>query len=184
MTGCAPPTAASTPSATRPGGAQFTHLAGHHAGLVIRSALFRLPVSTKGIVLPRVTYTDPELAQVGPTEAEAREIHGARLEVLRADYADNDRARAERATDGFLKVLAVGGKPIGATIVGAQAGELISIWQLAISKGMKLGDVAGTIAPYPTLGELSKRAAGQHFTPRLFENPWVKRAVRLLAKLG
>ncbi len=166
------------------GGPQFTHLAGHHAGLVIRSALFRMPVSTRGLALPRVTFTDPELAQVGPTEAEAREVHGGRLEVLRTDYAENDRARAEHATEGFCKVLAVGGRPIGATIVGAQAGELIGLWQLAIAKRMKLGDVAGMIAPYPTLGETAKRAAGAHFAPKLFGSPWVKRAVRLLAKLG
>lgn len=167
------------------GGMQFTHLAGYHAGLAIRSALFRLPVATRDDHIPRVTFTDPEIAHVGLTETEARAVHGARLEVVRADYAENDRARAERATEGFVKVM-VGprGRILGATIVGAQAGELIGLWALALAQKMKIGAVAGMVAPYPTLGELSKRAAGAYFTPRLFESVWVKRAVRLLAKLG
>ncbi|MEE3101866.1 MAG: FAD-dependent oxidoreductase, partial [Pseudomonadota bacterium] len=162
----------------------FTHSAGWQAGLVIRSALFRLPVRAETRAMPLAVYTDPELARVGPTEAEAREIHGDRLEVIRVPFSGSDRAVAEGATEGLLKLLVVRGRPIGAGIVGAQAGELIGLWTLAIGAKLKLGAVAGMIAPYPTLGELSKRAAGQHFAPKLFENPWVKRAVRLLARLG
>ena len=166
------------------GRGQFTHLAAHHAGLVIRSALFRLPVRARRDHIPRVTFADPELAQVGPTEAQARES-GALREVARFDYAGDDRAQAERATEGFAKVM-IGrrGRVIGATVVGAQAGELIGLWALAVSKGLRIGDVAGMVAPYPTLGEVSKRAAGAYYAPRLFESPWVKRAVRLLARLG
>lgn len=167
------------------GRGQFTHLAGYHAGLVIRSALFRLPVRARADHIPRVTYADPELAQVGMTEAEARAAHGPRAGVARADFADNDRARAQRRTAGFVKaVVGPKGRILGATVVGPQAGELIGLWALAVAKGMKIGDVAGMVAPYPTLGEASKRAAGQWFAPRLFGSPWVKRAVRLLAKLG
>jgi pyruvate/2-oxoglutarate dehydrogenase complex dihydrolipoamide dehydrogenase (E3) component len=166
------------------GGMQFTHLAGYHAGLVIRSALFRLPVTARTDHIPRTTYTDPELAQVGLTEAEARAAYPA-VEVARADFAENDRARATRHTAGFAKVM-VGrkGRILGATIVGPQAGELIGVWALAMASGLKIGAVAGMVAPYPTLGEISKRAAGAHFAPRLFGSPWVKRAVRLLARLG
>jgi len=76
------------------------------------------------------------------------------------------------------------GRILGATIVGAQAGELIGVWALALAQRLKIGAVAGMVAPYPTLGEISKRAAGAYYTPRLFESVWVKRAVRLLAKLG
>lgn len=167
------------------GQGQFTHLAGWHAGLVVRSALFRLPVRADRAAIPRVTFTDPELAQIGPAEAEARAAHGARLRVLRVDYADSDRARAEGLAEGFVKVLADRrGRVLGATIVGAQAGELIGPWALAMAQRLRLGAVAGMIAPYPTLGEMNKRAAGAFYTPTLFGNPWVKRAVRLLAKLG
>lgn len=164
------------------GGLQFTHVAGYHASVVIRSALFGLPSKSRNDHVPWVTYTDPELAQVGLTEAEAREKHGDALEVVRFNYDENDRARAELLTDGLIKVMIVKGRPVGASIVGAQAGELIQIWALVIANRLKIGAVAGMIAPYPTLGEISKRAAGQYYVPRLFENPMVKRIVRLVQK--
>ncbi len=166
------------------GGLQFTHVAGYQAGLVVRSALFRLPVTNRTDHIPWATYTDPEIAQVGMTEAEARKVHGDKLEVYRAHYAENDRARAELKTTGLTKVMIVKGKPVGASIVGERAGDLISIWALAISKGLKVADVAGYVAPYPTYGELPKRAAGAYFTPRLFNSAFVKRVVGLLAKIG
>ncbi|SEA15723.1 dihydrolipoyl dehydrogenase family protein [Rubrimonas cliftonensis] len=167
------------------GRGQFTHLAGHHAGLVIRSALFRLPVKARGDHIPRVTFTDPEIAAVGPSEAEARAAHGDRFSVARLDLAEVDRARAERATEGFAKLLiGPGGRVLGGTVVGRGAGELIGVVALAVSKGLKAGDLAGMVAPYPTYGEAAKRAAGAHFAPKLFGNPWVKRAVRLLARFG
>ena len=166
------------------GGLQFTHVAGYQAGLVIRSALFRLPVTNRTDHIPWATYTDPEMAHVGLTEAEAQERHGDKLEVLRFDYAENDRARAELKTKGLIKVMVVKGKPVGASIVGAAAGEQISLWALAISKGVKISDMAGFVAPYPTLSELSKRAAGSYYTPRLFENDRLKWIVSLLARLG
>ena len=166
------------------GGLQFTHVAGYHAGLVIRSALFRLPVANRTDHIPWSTYTDPELAHVGLTEAAAREIHGERLEVVRFPFAENDRARAELQTKGLAKAMVVKGRIVGASIAGPGAGEQISLWALAISKRMKIADIAGFVAPYPTLTEVSKRTAGAYFTPRLFENERVKTAVRWLAKLG
>lgn len=166
------------------GGLQFTHLAAHHAGVALRRALFRLPAKAAA-PLPRVTYAAPELAQVGETEAEARAALGSRLRVLRADYAESDRARAERAIEGFVKVMTdPRGRVRGATIVGAQAGELIQLWTLAMSAGLRVGEVASMIAPYPTLGELNKRAAGRFYEGRLFGNPWVARAAKALVRLG
>jgi pyruvate/2-oxoglutarate dehydrogenase complex dihydrolipoamide dehydrogenase (E3) component len=161
----------------------FTHAAGYHASVMLRSALFGLP-SRASRAIPRVTYTDPELAQVGPTEAEARALHGRRLEVLRFSYAENDRARTELETEGLIKVMVVGGRPVGTGIVGAQAGELIGLWVLAISSRLKISAVAGMIAPYPTLTEISKRAAGQYYVPRLFESAVVRRFVRFVQRLG
>ncbi|MEM1313817.1 MAG: FAD-dependent oxidoreductase [Pseudomonadota bacterium] len=166
------------------GGLQFTHVAGWHAGLVIRNALFRMPVKASTGAIPWATYTDPEIAQVGLTEAEARTAHGDKIEVLRFKYEENDRARAELATDGLVKVIVLKGRPIGASIVGRHAGELISLWALAISAKLKIGQVAGFVAPYPTYSELSKRAAGQYYVPRLFQSGTVKRMVKSLAKLG
>lgn len=160
------------------GDLQFTHVAAYHAGIIIRSALIGLPAKTKTGHIPWATYTDPELAQVGLTEAQARSAHGARLEVARFDYHHNDRAIAERNTEGFIKVMVVKGRPVGATIVGHQAGELIGLWSLAIANGLKMGQVAAMVAPYPTIGEVNKHAAGAYFSPRLFDNQTVKRVVR------
>lgn len=159
------------------GGLQFTHVAGYHAGVIIRSMLFGLPSKAKTSHIPWATYTDPELSQVGMTEAEAKEIHGDALEVVRFDYSHNDRAIAERKTKGFIKLMVVKGRPVGASIVGYQAGELINLWALALANKMKMSQIAAMVAPYPTIGEINKRAAGAYYTPRLFESDMVKRVV-------
>ena len=159
------------------GGLQFTHVAGYHAGVIIRSMLFGLPSKAKTHHIPWATYTEPELSQVGLTEAQAREQHGDKLEVVRFHYNHNDRAIAERKTKGFIKVMVVKGRPIGASIVGYQAGELINLWALALANTMKMSQIAAMVAPYPTIGEINKRAAGAYFSPRLFESDMVKRVV-------
>ncbi|MFN9955933.1 MAG: dihydrolipoamide dehydrogenase, partial [bacterium] len=100
-----------------------------------------------------MTFTEPELAQVGLSEAEAARRFGRRVEVVRAGFDHNDRARAEGQAEGLAKVMVVRGRPVGATILGPQAGELIGIWAMAIAGGMKMRVVADTILPYPTLGE-------------------------------
>ncbi|SEO77499.1 Pyruvate/2-oxoglutarate dehydrogenase complex, dihydrolipoamide dehydrogenase (E3) component [Salinihabitans flavidus] len=164
------------------GGMQFTHVAGYHAGLVIRSALFGLPVKARTSHLPRATYSDPELAQIGLTEQEARDRHGVTLKVMRVPYAENDRARAERQTEGMIKLMVVEGRPVGVSIVGQQAGELIALWSMVMAHGLRLSAVAGMVAPYPTYAELNKRVAGAFFSPRLFESPTVKRVVRLVQR--
>ena len=159
------------------GGMQFTHVAGYHAGVVIRSMLFGLPSRQRTDHIPWATYTDPELAQVGLTEAQARDKHGDRVEVVRFEFEHNDRAIAERKTKGLIKVMVVKGKPVGASIVGHQAGELIGIWAMAIANGLKMSAIANTVLPYPTIGEVNKRAAGAYFSPRLFDSAMVKRVV-------
>ena len=165
------------------GGLQFTHVAGYHAGVVIRSILFGLPSKTKLHHIPWVTYAAPELAQVGLTEAQAREEHGDKLEVVRFRYNHNDRAIAERQTKGFIKVMVVKGRPVGASIVGHQAGELITLWSLALVNNMKMSQIAAMVAPYPTISEINKRAAGAYFSPRLFESALVKTVVRAVQRL-
>ncbi|MEM7443659.1 MAG: FAD-dependent oxidoreductase [Pseudomonadota bacterium] len=165
------------------GGPQFTHVAGYHAGIILRNALFRWPAKTRFEGLPWVTFTEPELAQVGLTEAKAREQF-QEIRVLRHPFAENDRALAEGETDGFAKIITTKrGRVLGATIVGAHAGELIHLWALAITQRLKIGAVATMIAPYPTLGEISKRAAGNFYTGSLFSDR-TRRLVRLLLRLG
>lgn len=164
------------------GGLQFTHVAGYHAGVIIRSMLFALPSKAKTTHVPWATYTDPELAQVGLTEEQARKEHGSALEVVRFHYNHNDRAIAERKDEGFIKVMVVKGRPVGASIVGYQAGELINLWALALANKMKMSQIAAMVAPYPTIGEINKRAAGAYFSPRLFDSPKVKKIVGLVQR--
>ena len=164
------------------GGPQFTHIALYHAGIVIRNALFRLPARVDYRALPWVTYTDPELAQVGLGEAAAR-AQGA-VRVLRWPFADNDRAHTERDTAGMVKIIVrPNGRILGATILGAAAGDLILPWALAISQKLKIGAMANLIVPYPTRGEAGKRAAGSYYTPTLFA-PRTRRLVHFLAHFG
>jgi len=165
------------------GGLQFTHVANYHAGLVIRNALFRLRAKTNDALIPWVTYTDPELAHVGLTEAEARKRRW-RVRVLRWPYHENDRAQAEHETQGHIKVVtAKNGRILGATIVGAHAGELISTWALAVSQGLNIRAFAGVVMPYPTFAEIGKRAAISYYSESV-TSPVVQRIIRLLRRFG
>ncbi|MDP1701382.1 MAG: FAD-dependent oxidoreductase [Aestuariivirga sp.] len=163
------------------GGLQFTHVANYHAGLVIRNALFRLPVTNRSDIIPHVTFTDPELAQVGLTEAEAQKEFGPSIRVVRWPFHDNDRAQTEGKTTGLIKaVVGKRGKILGVGIVGANAGELIQPWILAMTGGLKIRAIAGMVAPYPTLGEINRRVAVNYFSG-LASNPWVRRVIKLLS---
>lgn len=166
------------------GGLQFTHVAGYHAGVVIRSALFQMfwaKASTHHI--PWVTYVDPEIAHVGLTEEQANKKFGSGVSVLRFAANETDRAQAERTGKGLIKVVLKGSKIVGASIVGKGAGEMIHLWAFAIANKQKIGAMAGYVAPYPTLGEASKRVAGSHYTPKLFSDR-TRKIVRFLAKFG
>ncbi|QJE71878.1 mercuric reductase [Aerophototrophica crusticola] len=163
------------------GGPQFTHVAGYHAGIVVKSALFRLPAKVDYKALPWVTYLEPELAHVGLTEAQAREKHPD-VRTTEWPLNENDRAQAERETEGLAKVvLRKNGLILGASIVAPHAGELIQPWALAITAGLKIKSFTDMIAPYPTLGEVNKRAASAFYTPSLFSER-TRGLVRLLTR--
>jgi pyruvate/2-oxoglutarate dehydrogenase complex dihydrolipoamide dehydrogenase (E3) component len=159
----------------------FTHVGSYHAGIVIRRALFRLPARIDYASLPRVTYTLPELAQAGLTEAEARAA-GHRVSVLRWPLADNDRAATERDPAGLVKLVVTGNRVIGAGILAPNAGEMIGLWVLAIAQRTRLSTLAATIIPYPTRSEAAKRAAGAYFAAKLFA-PRTRSLIRLLTRL-
>jgi pyruvate/2-oxoglutarate dehydrogenase complex dihydrolipoamide dehydrogenase (E3) component len=168
-----------------PGGGpyKFTHVANYHAGLVIRSALFRLPIKVDTRAIPRVTYTDPEIAAVGMTEEEARAAKTT-FRILRWPVAENDRAQTERATTGHVKALvAKNGRILGCAIAAARAGDLIVPWALAVSKGLRVQDLAGLVFPYPTLSEVTKRTAVEFLRPSA-QRPIVRRIVEFARKFG
>ncbi len=148
----------------------FTHVAGYEAGIALTNAVMRLPRRADYTRVPWCTYTDPEVASVGLNEKRARE-RGVTYRVLEEPFADNDRAQAEDAVDGKLKLLVdPKGKVLGCQIVGPHAGELVHEWVAVMAGGVKLSSVAGAMHVYPTLSEISKRAAGDYFADRLFSD--------------
>ena len=160
------------------GGAQFTHVAEHHAGIVLRRAVFRMGWTKPSTVVPWATYTDPEIARVGVSESDARH-HGIAHRVHRFALDDVDRARTESETDGFAKLIAApNGKLLGAAIVAPHAGELIAECALAMNQGLRLGDLSNTIHAYPTFAMLTRRAADQRLKEGL--TPSSKRWIRRL----
>ena len=164
------------------GGAGFTHVASYHASLVIKNALFHLPAKADPGIIPHVTYTEPELASVGITEADAIKKKKGHVRVLRWSYHDNDRAQTERDTRGHIKVITDNhGKILGATIVGKNAGELITTWALAVTQRLNIHAMAELIVPYPTLAEIGKRAAMTFFMPGL-KTSLVQRIIAFLRR--
>jgi pyruvate/2-oxoglutarate dehydrogenase complex dihydrolipoamide dehydrogenase (E3) component len=162
---------------------QFTHRANYQAGLVIRNALFRLPVKATDALIPRVTFTDPEIAAVGLSEEEALKS-GVGVRILRWPFAENDRAQAERRTDGFIKVMAdAKGRILGVVICGHNAGELLTPWTLAMANGLKLQAMTGITFPYPTYSEVSKRVATTFLLPKL-RSPALQRILRFVRMFG
>jgi len=163
------------------GGYQFTHVAEHHAGIVLRHAIFRLWWAKPSPHIPWCTYTDPELARIGLSEAEAKE-RNIPHRVYRFPFDDIDRARAESETEGFAKIVTdPEGKLLGATIVGAHAGELIAEYGLALSHGMRTKDISAVIHTYPTLAMINRRVADQRMKEGLTPNAkvWIKRVFGL-----
>jgi len=159
------------------GGYQFTHVAEHHAGIVLRQAIFKLFWTKPSKVVPWCTYTDPEIARVGPSEDEAKQ-QGIAHKVYRFGFDEIDRARAEGETEGFAKLVTdPSGRILGAAIVGPHAGELIAEYVLAVSKGMKAGDISASIHTYPTLASINRRVADQRLKEGLTptSKAWIKR---------
>lgn len=165
------------------GGAQFTHLAAYHASIVIRNTLFWLPAKADHSQLTRVTYTAPEVASVGKSEAQLKQ-EGAAFEVLRWNYEENDRAILEDDKEGFAKLFVTPkGHILGSAIVGTNAGELLSLVALAMAKKLKVGDLAALMVPYPTRMEVVRRAASSWYGPKLFTER-TRKIVRFLMRFA
>ncbi len=160
-----------------------THAAGHHAETVLRSMLFRKRTAVLAERIPRVLFTDPEIAWVGMSEDEARRnFRGVR--ILRWPVAENDRARADGETDGLIKAIVAGdGRILGCGVAARGAGELIAPWSLAIAHGLKAQDMFAAVAPYPTLSEISRRVAAGVYADTLASG-WTKKVAAFLRRFG
>lgn len=144
---------------------RFTHIAGSHAGILVRRIVFRLPAKLDPAPPVRAIYTAPELAQAGFTLAQAGE--GAR--ALTEYFSGNDRAVAENQTGGLVKlVLDKKSRLIGAGITGPNAGDMIGLYALAIAQKTRLSALAGLVLPYPTRAQAGQRAISLHLGKKLF----------------
>lgn len=164
------------------GGHQFTHVAGYHASLALRNTIFRLGTKVETRATPWVTYTDPELAHVGFYE-EHLQSQNIPYKVLQMNFDENDRAQAEKRTEGAIKVLvSPKGYVLGASIIGIHAGELIYPWIIAIQNKLKISAIASAIPPYPTLSEINKRVAGQFYADKIFSSS-MKKIVKCIMRI-
>jgi len=162
-------------------GGQFTHMAEHHAGVVLRNALFHLPAKVEQRVTPWAIFTDPELARVGLSENEAKAA-GIEHRAYTFPFADLDRARTDNTSEGLAKIITTPkGRLLGAAIVGANAGELIHEYVLAIAKGMKASDLSSVIHIYPTLAQINRRVADARMKESLTPTAkkWIRRVFQL-----
>jgi pyruvate/2-oxoglutarate dehydrogenase complex dihydrolipoamide dehydrogenase (E3) component len=160
------------------GALPFTHVAGYHARTVVANALFKTRTTVDYASVPWVTFTDPEVARVGLTEAQARERFGEEAKVVHEGYGSNDRAITAAATPGFAQLVGDGkGRLVGATVVGQHAGESIAELAAWIRAGGKIDDVSRTVHAYPTFSEGQARAADRLLMERWF-NPRVRRFTR------
>lgn len=162
---------------------QFTHMAEYQAGVVIANIAFRLPQKVDYRVVPWVTFTDPEVARVGLTEAEAAE-QGIETTVMEFPFKDVDRAVIEWEAEGFAKLvvrkgarLRAGGRILGATVVGAHAGEMLHEIVLAMGSGLGIKEISKTIHAYPTRAQVTRRTVNSFYAEKLF-SPAAKRLVR------
>lgn len=162
-------------------GARFTHLSGHDGSVAALNIALGWPARVDTVAIPRATYTDPELAQVGLTEVDARARH-ARVTVRVSPFTDDDRARCEGDADGFVKAIWAGRRLVGTTIVGARAGELLPPWTLLLKRKASPFALADAIVAYPTRSERSKAVAFAHLEPLVFSAP-ARRWAALLARL-
>ncbi|MFP4477027.1 MAG: dihydrolipoyl dehydrogenase family protein [Desulfatibacillaceae bacterium] len=156
------------------GGYQFTHVAGYEGGVVLANAVFRIPRKADYTNVCWCTYTDPELASIGMNERAATEA-GIGYQVIEEPFSANDRALAEEEQEGKAKLLLDEKEnPIGVQICGPHAGELISEWVAAFAGKARLSALAGAIHPYPTLGEMGKKLAGDVLQPKVFSSKMKK----------
>lgn len=155
---------------------KFTHAADFSARIVLQNALFPGQKSMSALTIPWCTYTDPELGRVGLSQEQAA-AQGVAVDVYRKAYADLDRAVLDGRTEGFAEVLCRKGSDtiLGATVVGAHAGELVGELSLAMTHGLGLGALARTIHPYPTYGDLLRQLGALYDRSRL--TPFAARAL-------
>jgi len=160
----------------------FTHTAGMEAVVAVRNALLPLASRADYRAVPWVTFTDPELARVGLTEAEARAREGREVAVVSARYDETDRALTDGVEAGLAKIVTAGGRVVGAHLLGAAAGEIVHVAALAVKEKLPLRALASMSWAYPTLSEVLRKASQSRYEA-LLERPTTQRVVSILRRL-
>ncbi len=155
-------------------GLQFTHAASYQASLVIKKTIFKLPIKQNINLIPWATYTEPQIGNVGLSEKEAKARFGENIQVVRAKFAENDKAKTIREIKGLVKlILNKKGEILGCSIVGSNASELISFFSYVIANKQKVNSLVKFIAPYPTLSEIVRKVGVESYREKL-SNPLLK----------
>ena len=162
---------------------QFTHAAGYQGGFLLQKLLFALPIKLSLNMVPWVTYTAPELAQIGLTETQARAQYGPDIQISTTSFQQNDRANCEGNTNGLIKLVMTGkGKLLGVGIAGPGAGEMLPFWSLVLKEKIPLRKISGLIFPYPGYADINRQAVSAYLSPKFFSKiPML--LVRFLKKL-
>lgn len=140
---------------------KLTHAAEYQANVVLSNMVLNTTTKAKFQGFPYVIFTDPEYAHTGLNEQQAKAAGYNNLEVTRFEFKDIDSAKIRRCTTGRIKIISSNNKIIGASILGPDAGNLLSEWSLAIKLGATVADVASTIYPYPSLAQVNRRVANK-----------------------
>ena len=160
----------------------FTHAAGHEGAIVLSNAIFHFPRKIDYRLIPWVTYTDPELASIGMNEKSAKAA-GVRCSVWTEPFALNDRSLAEGEATGKIKMLLdEKERPIGIQIFGPHAGDLLCEWVAVMNGRVKLSALVSAVHPYPTLGEINKKVAGNFLATKIFSEK-VRKTLKLFFSL-
>jgi pyruvate/2-oxoglutarate dehydrogenase complex dihydrolipoamide dehydrogenase (E3) component len=160
---------------------QFTHMAEYQAGVVLASLLFRIPRKVDYRVVPRVIFTDPEVAFIGLSEDQANH-QGLRYDIARFPVHDIDRAVTEGMSEGFIKILIVKGRVTGASLMAPHAGEMIHELALAMQVNAKVRKITGLIHAYPTWSQIHRRAVNARYSGFLYSGK-VRLLVRMLNRI-
>ena len=157
----------------------FTNVANHHAGIVLKSITTGLKTSTQKEMQPRVIYTTPEIGSVGLSKAQAIKKYGDKLKISRVNFSDNDRAITDDKKLGWIEIYIHRNLVVGASVIGIGAGELLNFWSFMISNRISIYKVAKTSFAYPTLGEVNKKLVTNYISPKIFKNRWIRNLVWL-----
>ncbi len=157
----------------------FTNVANHHAGIVLKSITIGLKTKVQKEVQPRVIYTTPEIGSVGLSKVQATKKYGGKLKISRVNFSENDRAITDNKKLGWIEIYIYRNLVVGASVIGIGAGELLNFWSFMISNRILIYKIAKTSFAYPTLGEVNKKLVTNYLSPKIFKNRGIRNLVWL-----